>query len=60
MMTEFLSEENAERVKRLTERTSLATTDTWIKWWSDKTIQIDGDLTLAELEILVTIMKGFK
>jgi len=38
----------------------LSKNDTWIRWWNEGNLQLDGDMTLGELKALVAVMEQFK
>ena len=57
--TEYLRLDNAISAEKMLKE-SPEFDEQWIRWWDERTVQLDGDFTVSELKKLVEIMEGFK
>ncbi len=55
--TEFLEPENAAKAEAAMSQKPLCGVTAWIRWWSDSSIQLDGDFTLDQLKALAALME---
>lgn len=55
--TEFLDEVNEKKVEALKDG---VTTDAWVYFWDEQTIQLDGDFKLSDLKCIIAMMESFE
>jgi len=55
--TEFLEETNQKKVEQLQDGLP---DDVWVRFWDEKTVQLDGDFNLSNLKCLVAMMESFE